>query len=726
MDIKEAIKSKYLPYGKGVILSRAFPEIDGLKFVQRHILYDMFELGTSPEKKRKSARIVGDTMGKYHPHGDSAIYEALIHMSDGYGAFNLPYISSKGNFGDVRSSSIEYAAMRYTEAGLSKSALKTLFDGLNENAVDFVPNFDETENEPVLLPCKYPNILVNGVSGIGVGRSNNIPNWSLINVCKATAKFINGSYTDGGQGIYDLAMDLGCPEYPTGGNVHASDSDIINIVKTGTGKVTLTGKYVVYKDRIRVYEIPYTTTVETITSEIAALAKTKFKQVSDISSITGLNQVGIDIKLKRGADVDEVIKNLHRYTSFKSSDSFKCEVIINNECKLRSIPELLEAWVDFRVNTLRRVYKFRMDKKAEKEHLWKSWENIKDDIENFIAILRANKKADAKEIVMDKYGLDKEQVDYLFDLGIGTITKDMAEKKLNDIAELRKEISELNDKVSSDDLIKQDIMKELLDVAQEFASPRRTVLEAPLEIPDDDKPVITDEPVKVYLTKSGCLKRIRGYDDSIKFRLLEGDSVIDVFDIKNNEYLLVFTSNGEIHKVMANSIDASRGVCRETIAEMLRLEVDNKVVYVDAAGDYNKHINIIYKDGRGYVLKYSRAQGKREKYINCYDRLEDGQYFILEDDQFFTITDTRKAQYLDLRTILMFCDKRTAIRTIRINDKSGNMIGVYPARLVPDISKIDLERYSKGYAVSIKNDVLFATPQKQEDTSEEEDVADVE
>jgi DNA gyrase/topoisomerase IV subunit A len=455
-----------------------------------------------------------------------------------------------------------------------------------------------------------------------------------------------------------------------------------------------------------------------------ALAKTKFKQVTDIGNITGLNQVGLDVKFKRGTDVDELVKNLHRYTSFMTTDSFNCEVLIHNECKLRSIPELLDEWVKFRVETLRRVYKFRLDKKEKRAHLLNSWENIKDSLDEFITILRQNKKADAKEIVMKKYSLDSEQVDYLFDLGISTITKDMAEKKLKDVYDLRNEIKELSDKTNSDDLIKQDIINELFEVAKEFASQRRTSLEAPLEIPDDDaKPIITDEPVTVYLTKSGCLKRIKDLNGYGKFKLREDDEIIDTFNIKNNEYILVFTSSGDVYKVMANNVDASYGFCKETIAEMLRLEVDNKVVYVDAAGDYSKHINIIYKDGRGFVLMYSRVNGKREKYINCYDKLEEGQYFILEDDVFFTITDTRKAQYIDLRTIVRFCDKRTAIRTIRINEKSGKMLGVYPARLVPDLEAIDLERYSKGYAVSIRDDVIFATSKEEEEPVETEEGA---
>ncbi len=717
MDIKDVLKSNYLPYGKGVILSRAFPDIDGLKTVQRRILYDMYELGTSPDKKRKSARIVGDTMGKYHPHGDSSIYGTLVCMSDKYKGFNVPYISGKGNLGDVRSTTVDCAAMRYTEAGLSDSALKTLFDGITENAVDFVPNFDETEKEPVLLPSKYPNIIVNGVSGIGVGISNNIPSWSLLNVCMTTAKFISGSY-EGGEGIYEMAQDLGCLEYPTGGNVHATDEEILKIVRTGAGKVTLTGKYKVFKDRIRIYEIPYTTTIEAIMSDISALAKTKFKSVSELNNITGLNQVGLDVKFKRGADVDEIIKNLLRYTSFRSVDSVKCNVIVNNECKLRTIPELLTAWVEFRVNTLRRIYQFRLDKKSAKKHLLESWAIIKDDIDEFISILRKNKKADAKELVTKRFNLDSDQVDYLFDLGISTITPDMADKKLRDVEKITEEVNELQSKVNSDDLIKQDIMNELLEVAKEFSSPKKTALEAPVELPDDNKEVISDEYVNVYLTKSGCLKRLKTMDDMYRFRLREGDEVIDKYYIKNNEYLLVFTSKGEIHKIMVNNIDASRGVCRETIAEMLRLEVDNRVVYVDEAGDYSKHINIIYKDGRGYVLRYTRAKGKREKYINCYEELIDGQYSIIAYDKFFTITNKRKAQYIDLSTILFFCDKRTAIRIIRVNDKSGDIIGLQPADAVPDISKIDLNRYSKGYAVSIKDDILFESQLPHEENEE--------
>lgn len=709
MDIRNVVKGNYLPYAKGVILSRAFADIDGFKMVQRRVLYDMYELGSSYDKRKKSARIVGDTMGKYHPHGDTAIYETLVNMTDSHYSLNVPYISGKGNFGDVRSTTAECAAMRYTEAGLSKSALDTLFDGLDENAVDFVDNFDETEKEPLLLPCKYPNILVNGVSGIGVGKSNNIPSWNLINVCMVTSKRISSGEA---YGAYEMAKDLGSVEYPTGGNVHATEDDIYKIVSTGRGKVTLTGRYEVYNDRIRIYEIPYTTTIEKIQSEIIELEKERFNGVSAIENITGLNTVGLDIKLKRGADASLVVKNLLRYTSFRDTDNFNCEVIVNNSCKLRSVVEIVDEWVKFRVNTLRRIYTFRLDKKKSKEHLTLSWEVIKDNLDEFLKCLQDNKKSDAIVIVKNRFGLDDEQVNYLFNLGISTITKDMAEKKLNELNQLREEIRQLELRVGSDDEIKKDIVSQLYEIAKEFGGPRKTSMLEPIDIEKEDENIVSDEEVIVYVTKMGYIKKFRDLTDLNRFSMYEGDTVIDKYTMRNNEYILVFTSNGEIYNIMANEIESSRGITTQKISDLLKLEQDNDIVHIDKAGDYSRYISIIYKSGKGYVLSYRRAMGKRRKYINCYEKLVKGEYFIIKDNRFFVVTDKRKATYVNLDTAITLCDKRIAIRTIRINDKSGKMIGLYPERLVPDITKINLDKYSKGYAVKIGDDPLFKVKDK--------------
>ena len=267
MDINRVLVTNYLPYAKSVIISRAFPGIDGLKPSQRRILYTMYDMGLINGGRTKSSNIVGRTM-RLHPHGDSSIYDTLVRMSEGYGALNVPYIDSKGNFGKVYSDDLAYAAPRYTEAKLSK-VCKEMFNGIDENAVDFVDNFDSTMLEPSLLPVAFPSILVNYSSGIAVGMSSTIPSFALKNVCEATIGMLKGDIGDVGQ----LMDTLGVPEFTTGGFVHATREDLIKLGRTGRANFTISGSVAVYSDRIVIYEIPYKTKSEKIMADIEKYAK---------------------------------------------------------------------------------------------------------------------------------------------------------------------------------------------------------------------------------------------------------------------------------------------------------------------------------------------------------------------------------------------------------------------------------------------------------------------
>ena len=709
MDIRDVVKSRYLPYAKGVTFSRAFPEIDGLKFVQRRILYDMYELmgdkaGDTPRKK--SARIVGDTMGKYHPHGDSSIYEGLVNMSSGYGGYNAPYIDSKGNFGDVSSSDVECASMRYTEARLAEIARYTMFDGIKENAVDFVPNFDGEEMEPLLLPVRFPTLLVNGVSGIGVGKATNLASYNLIQVCKATVKRIQGNYslTDN----YEMMKDLGCLEFSTGGYVHASDADLLKIVNTGKGTVVLTGRYETYPNKIIITDIPFNTTVENIIEEITELAGTVFSPVTSAVNMRGFNRHGIEIKLKKGYDADEVAKDLYRYTSFRTTFSVNSEVIINNTCRVRSIPEIIDAWIDFRINTIKRIIMYRHDKKETKEHLMKSWESIYGSLEEFVTIVRTNTKANAREKIGARFNLDAQQVNYLLEFSISALTTDSANDRINDLKTLREEIADLKANVADDERIKKQIVLELFDIASKFGKKKKTLQAEPLNMNEnEDEDFVDDSGVTILFTEKGYIKRVIEERDRDLVRLEDGDKIVLEQVIPNNEHMLVFTRNGEIHKLCATSIDASKGNFRYKVSDLLHLEPGNDVIRVDYAGEYNKNIVIIYGNGAGYVLSYKRAGGRRSKYINCYEPLEDGNYWITEEQKFFVLSNKRKGAYVDASNMIYGDYTRVAIRTIRVNDKSGKVLGIHPIKNVPDLSKIDLNRYSKGYFVSVKDDQLF-------------------
>ena len=706
MEISKLLLTNYLPYGKYTIISRAIPGLDGLKPVQRRILYSMHNngLGKPDANTTKSVKIVGDVMGKYHPHGDSSIYGALVGMSTGYEGFNIPYIRGKGSFGKVYSRDLQCAAPRYTEAKLTPICAE-FFEGIRENVVDIVDNFDGTEKEPVILPVKFPSILVNASAGVAVGISSNIPSFSLTNVCKATQGVLTGTITDAA----GLASVLGAPEFTTGGFLHADATSLEKLCATGKGSFTISGRVEVYSNQIVITEIPYCTTAEDIMDAIDEHMKDDtLKGVRNIRDEIGLDGLRIVVELKSGYNSREVLQELCRLTPLRSKVSFRTRVIVNNRYIELSILDLVNHWIEFREDCIVRIYQYKLGKDLEKEHLLSTWDHIKHDIRGVVQMISNNTEAVAKANLMSTYGLDEIQAEYLLDMKIRSITKDRAEKALKELAETREKIA-YSKKVIADKTERVKIIyKDLQDMIDKYGSENRTVLAPELSENDNKAPEvkISDELATVVLTKDGFIRILMSTKDIMDTYVApNGDTEVFRWNIRNNAHLLVFDRYGIVHKILVDDIDQGRGKLVDKLYEKAGLEKAEDLIYADACGDYSGYFNIVYPNGRGTRVMYSNASGNRKQYKGLYETVEPGHYWITQENQFFMVTARNKASYCDL-TNLGQLSNRTAFKVARVS--SGDWFKKMVLwKDVPNKGLINLEKYNKDYTVVIGDDVLW-------------------
>lgn len=707
MEITKVLLKNYLPYAKGIIIGRAIPSIDGLKPSNRKILYTMYNMKLLKGDKTKSTNIVGQTM-RLHPHGDQTIYDTLVRMTTGNESLNVPYIESKGNFGKVYSRDLAYAASRYTEAKLSP-VCEEIFDGIDEDAVDFVNNYDDTTTEPTLLPVKFPSILANPSNGIAVGVGSSIPSFGLTNVCRSVIGILEGKITDAAS----LIEVLGIPEFTTGGNVHIDRAGMTKLAETGRGSILMTGTVATYPDQIVITELPYKVTSEAIVQAIEEHAKAgDLKEVSGISDETGLNGFRLVVNLKRGVNPQAVLQKLYRMTPLRTQISFNTRVIFTDECLELGLLDLLKHWIDFRVACINRIYNYRLKKAMEKEHILAAWEKIKNHVKEVALLIAEKTEEEAFEDLKSKYGMDDIQANYILDMRVREITVNRMIKKLKELDEIRDDINSYNRVISSDQEKYKIIIDDQNRIISKYGRANKThiapVIDLEKEKEESNKVVIDDSPVSVVYTKNGYLKRLISLHDIAYYNVPDTDEEVARFAVKNNEHLLVFTYDGTVYKILVNSIDAGRGKLKDNVAEMIGVN-PKQIMFVDAAGDYTKHFNIVYPNGRGAVISYSRAIGKRAKYRSLWEPSEPGKLWWTFEDKFFMVTHRRKAAYCDLS--LMSQGTRAAFKVARVG--SGDAIfALQNAKDVPDISTIDISKYNKDYTVLIGEDDLWEGARK--------------
>ena len=748
MDARDITLRNYIPYSKMTILDRAIPDgRDGLKPVQRRVLYsmhenNMYQIGKDGKvnKTHKSARIVGDTMGKYHPHGDSSIYGALVNMTDDYEDLLVPYIHGGGTFGRVWSDKIRAAASRYTEASLRPIA-RQLFDGLDENAVDFVPNFDNSEMEPSVLPAKFPSILVNSTNGVAVGISSAIPRYNLKAVCEATKALASGKVKSSSE----LAEILGLPDFVTGGLIHGSLEKATKLIETGRATFDMTGTALVGRNVIIIKQIPYNTTIDRIENELKEASVERIKEIKDVINSSGYDKktntakLELTIELKSGCDVKTVLTKIQRYTSFRSSISFVTRVIMGDDCSEGKpyeigVRELLERWIEWRQGIIKRQYEYKYKKEYDKEHLLSSWEKIKDRLKEFISDVTSHVEDDLVAICGPKYGLDADQTNYLISMQIKKISQDKLLKSLKELEESRNVLKYYDDIRNNKKSRLNLMMKQLSEIEETFGGERYTTPTTEVRKEEEDDRLaehIDDVPVAVVVTHKGLAKKFVNVLDSLSADNL----IVDIEDktewrinCKNTDTLLVFTDKGFCYKVPVHKIDNSgRTRFKESIWNNVERKDDGNILYIVNAGDFSGSFNVVYRNGKCIVVPLSLVSGNRTKYQNVFEDIEEnGGGFITLEDKFFILTRNNKTNLVNLEYAkAMAYGKKIRLRITRCSG-TDFVSTIIPFDKVPNSDSLDFSPYMKSYAVKIREDLPLFEVEHTEDEVEENTESEVE
>ncbi len=632
--ITDTLTLNYMPYAMSVIVSRAIPEIDGFKPSHRKLLYTMYKMGLLNGPRTKSATIVGRTMA-LNPHGDAAIYETMVRMARGNEALLVPFVDSKGNFGKVYSRDMAYAASRYTEAKL-ETICHEFFRDIDEETVDFVPNYDNTTQEPTLLPTVFPNVLVSANMGIAVGMASNICSFNLREVCKATIAWIKNPNCD-------LLELMPAPDFSTGGEIIYDPREMEEIYRTGRGSIKIRGRwrYVKEGNLIEIYEIPYTTTTEAIMDKVAELTKAgKIREISDMRDETDLNGLKLTIDLKRGADPDKLMQKLFKSTPLL--DSFGCNfnLLIAGMPRVLGVREIIEEWTAWRTDCVRRRVYYRKQKKAEKLHLLKGLRRILLDIDKAIHIIRETESDE--EVVpnlMIGFGIDKIQAEFVADIKLRNINKEYILKRTNEVDDLEKEIEDLEDTLRSEKKIRNIIIKELEAIADKYGKDRKTDLVQGTEIEEEEEEEsVPDYAVTVFVSKEGYFKKItpQSLRMSGEQKFKEGDSLSFSLETRNSAELLVFSDKFQVYKARCSDFEDSKAsVLGDYLPGKLGFDEGESVLQVCFPGDYSGNMIFIYENGKVAKVELSTYQTKsnRRKLTGAYcDKSPLKAAFLLKED----------------------------------------------------------------------------------------------
>lgn len=617
--IVDTLKQNYMPYAMSVILSRALPEIDGFKPSHRKLLYTMYNMGLLQGNTIKSANIVGRTM-QLNPHGDASIYETMIRLSRGNETLLYPYVESKGNFGKAYSKNMMYAASRYTEAKLAPIS-KELFEDINKNTVDFVPNYDNTMTEPTLLPVTFPSILCNVTTGIAVGMASSIASFNLRELCDTTIALIKNP-------SHEVADTLPAPDFIGGGYIIYDKKELDKIYSTGRGSVKIRSKYSYDKSYncIDITEIPPTTTSEAIIDKIVELVKTnKVKEISDIRDETDLKGLRITIDLKRGIDADKLMTKLYKLTPLEDTFSCNFNVLIKGTPKVLGVAEILKEWIEFRLECVRRRTQFTLDKKAERLHLLQGLEKILLDIDKAIKIIReTDSESEVVPNLMIGFGIDQTQAEYVAEIKLRHLNREYILKRTKDIEALIKEIAELEGILENKNKQKKIIIKELDEVGNKYSGERRTQILYEVEEFDTAQiQAAEDYPVTLFITKEGYLNKIRTANlrMSGEQKVKEGDYVEKQFECSNKDEILAFTDKAQVYKAKVDDFPDSKASQLGTYVHgKLDMELDEKVVFICAIREYKGYMIFAYENGKVAKVDITAYQTKtnRKKLLKAY------------------------------------------------------------------------------------------------------------
>ena len=595
--ITSTLDENYMPYAMSVIVSRAILEIDGFKPSHRKLLYTMYKMGLLTGNRTKSANIVGQTM-RLNPHGDQAIYETMVRLAKGNESLLHPFVDSKGNFGKVYSRDMAYAASRYTEAKLAPICAE-LFRDLDCDAVDFVDNYDNTTKEPALLPTTYPNVLVSANQGIAVGMASQICGFNLGEVCDTTIQLLKNP-------DHDIATTLLAPDFSTGGQILCDPEELGHIYETGRGGVKVRAKYRYIKSEniIEIYEIPYSTSLEAILDKVSELMKAgKIKEISDMRDETDLSGLKLAIDLKRGIDPDKLMQKLFRLTPLQDTVSCNFNILIAGMPRVLGVRALLEEWLAWRTECVRRRVYFVLHKKQEKLHLLQGLKRILLDIDKAIEIIRqTEEEAEVVPNLMIGFGIDQIQAEYVAEIKLRNINKEYILKRVQETAALAEEIEDLEDTLQKPARIRKIIVGELEEVRKKYAQPRKTEIIFSHEAEYKEEPEETpDYPVTLFLSREGYFKKITAQSlrMSGEQKFKEGDELFRQIEATNNTELMFFTDRQQVYKVRAADFaDGKASLLGDYLPTKLGMDEEEKVIDLVLPGDYSGHVLFFFENGK--------------------------------------------------------------------------------------------------------------------------------
>jgi DNA gyrase subunit A len=677
--ITEMLEKNFMPHAMSVIISRAIPEIDGLKPAHRKLLYTMYKMGLLGGKMTKSANVVGQTM-KLNPHGDAAIYETMVRLTRGNEALLHPLVESQGNFGKQYSRDMAYAASRYTEVRL-EPICQELFGDINKNTVEFVDNYDGEMKEPTLLPVAFPNIIVNPNQGIAVGMASNICSFNLREVCEATIAYMKDENAD----IIEI---MPAPDFPLGADLIYNKEEMQQIYDTGRGNFKLRAKYTYDKSNncIEILEIPYTTTCEAIIGKIMELIKAnKLKEISDARDETGLDGFKITLDLKRGVDPDTLMTKLYKLTPLEDSFSCNFNILINAHPMVLGIKDILKYWIEFRMGCIKNSLKYDIEKKSEKLHLLTGLKKILLDIDKAISIIRHTElDQDVVPNLMDGFDIDKIQAEYIAEIKLRNLNKEYILNRTSEIEKLMEELDELNRVLGSDKEIKKVISKQLTQIAKKYGKDRRTQLISGenLQVYNENN-IIEDYPLTVFFTKENYLKKVSAISlrsTTTEHKLKEDDVILQTIETTNKSDMLFFTNKSTVYKMKTYDMpDGKVSAIGEYLPGILGLEEDEKILYTVVTTDYSGMMLFTFENGKIAKVELSNYATKtnRKKLIGAYSDKSPicDIRLIQEDIDVVLMSDNNRVLCLNTDKIPLKATKSTqGVQALALRKKGAKLV----------------------------------------------------
>jgi len=615
--ITDTIITNYMPYVMSVIVSRAIPEIDGFKPSHRKLLYTMFKMGLLTGTRTKSANVVGRTM-QLNPHGDMAIYETLVRLTRDHEALLHPFIDSKGSFGKHYSSDMAFAASRYTEVKLD-SFCNEIFRGIDKNAVDFVPNYDNTLEEPVLLPTSFPNILVSANMGIAVGMSSKICSFNLAEICDGTIMLLKRPYMEA-----EVLLDvIKAPDFSCGGYLLYDRNKLKEIYETGKGSVKLRAKYTYDKEYncIEILEIPYSTSLEIIMKNIVDLVKAgTLKDITDVRDESDLSGFKLTLDLKKGVDPDVLMQKLYKMT--KLEDSFACEfnVIIDGAPKQLGVKGILEEWIKFRINCIRRETEYELERINEKLHLLRGLAEILLDIDKAISIIRDTKNdKDVVPNLMEGFGIDELQAEYVADIKLRALNNEYIANRIEEIQTLDEQARILTERLNDEGKLKDIIIQQLKEIKKKYGKPRLTEILMQYELPEVDlTPEVETYRSRIYFTEKGYFKKVKltSLRMNDEHALRDGDKIVYEQESDNTEKLMFFTDAGQVYKSSVADFEPCKASnVGDYVPTELEFEENEKVVggICIKKDDDSGNVVFIFKNGKGVKIPLESYKTKANR-----------------------------------------------------------------------------------------------------------------